>query len=229
MKILLVEDDPQVGQSLCRALKDENYSVDWVRDGNKAQSAIKDFSYLIVLLDLGLPGASGFEVLRNMRANSDGTPVLIITAQADIDARVTGLDLGADDYLLKPFELKELMARVRAVVRRKAGHADSHLGDSNIKLDLNTCRLTTGGRSEVLSAKEFALMRALLDRPNAILSRAQLEERLYGWGEEVASNAVDVLIYYVRKKFGAAVVRNVRGLGWTVPVESEHGSNTRRG
>jgi two-component system OmpR family response regulator len=165
--------------------------------------------YTVVLLDLGLPGLSGIELLRSARASGNPVPVLILTARDDLDSRIEGLDIGADDYLLKPFEVGELLARIRAVLRRKAGYAVSRLGD-----DQRT--LTFGDKVGALSAREFALMHALLEHPGTIFSRAQIEDKLYGWGKEVESNAVDVLIHSVRKKFGQDVIRNVRGLGWTV-------------
>jgi DNA-binding response OmpR family regulator len=216
MRILLIEDDVQIGTSLMRALKDADYAVDWVRDGNAGREAINAAEYTVVLLDLGLPGMTGIELLRQARTSGNATPVLILTARDDLDTRVQGLDLGADDYLLKPFDMPELLARIRAVLRRKAGYAVSRLGDDSLCLNLDQRTLTCGETSGVLSAREFALMHALLERPGTIFSRDQLEDRLYGWGKEVESNAVDVLIHSVRKKFGAGVIRNVRGLGWTV-------------
>jgi len=214
MRILLIEDDIQIGQSLMRALKDASCSVDWVRTGDLGRRAIEDGSYTTILLDLGLPGISGLDLLRGLRSANNATPVLIITARDDIDTRVAGLDIGADDYLVKPFDSKELMARIRAVVRRRSGFASATMGNDHLTLDINARQLTFDGHTEVLSAREYALLLALLERPGAILSRQQIEERLYGWGEEVESNAVDVVIYSVRKKFGNAVIRNVRGLGW---------------
>lgn len=216
MRVLLVEDDLQIGQSLMRALQDADYSVDWVRDGNAGSAAIAAAQYTVVLLDLGLPGMSGIELLRSARAAGNTVPVLILTARDDLEARVQGLDVGADDYVLKPFDVPELMARMRAVLRRKAGYASSRLGDDALNLDLDKRTLCCNGVSSVLSAREFALMLAFLERPGTILSRDQLEDKLYGWGKEVESNAVDVLIHSVRKKFGQSVIRNVRGLGWTV-------------
>jgi two-component system OmpR family response regulator len=182
----------------------------------RGQEALAASSYTLVLLDLGLPRMSGIDVLRSMRAAGNQTPLLILTANDDLDTRVRGLDAGADDFVPKPFEVPELMARIRAVIRRKAGYATSLLGDDAIQLNMDTRRLTVNGHAETLSAREYALMLALLERPGTILSRGQLEEKIYGWGEQVESNAIDVLIYSVRKKFGASVVRNVRGLGWTV-------------
>jgi two-component system, OmpR family, response regulator len=216
MRVLLVEDDLQIGQSLLRALQDADYSVDWVRDGNAGSAAISTADYTVVLLDLGLPGMSGIDLLKNSRAAGNKVPVLILTARDDLEARVQGLDVGADDYVLKPFDVPELLARIRAVLRRKAGYAVSRLGDDSLNLDLDKRTLCCNGVTLVLSAREFALMLAFLERPGTILSRDQLEDRLYGWGKEVESNAVDVLIHSVRKKFGQSVIRNVRGLGWTV-------------
>jgi two-component system, OmpR family, response regulator len=216
MRVLLVEDDLQIGQSLMRALQDADYSVDWVRDGNAGSAAIAAAEYTVVLLDLGLPGMGGIELLKSARNAGNTVPVLILTARDDLEARVQGLDVGADDYVLKPFDVPELMARMRAVLRRKAGYASSRLGDDTLNLDLDKRTLCCNGVSSVLSAREFALMLAFLERPGTILSRDQLEDKLYGWGKEVESNAVDVLIHSVRKKFGQAVIRNVRGLGWTV-------------
>jgi two-component system OmpR family response regulator len=216
MRILLIEDDTQIGQGLLRALKDASFSVDWVRNGDLGCTAIRDGSYTAILLDLGLPGMGGLDLLRWLRAANNATPVLIITALDDVDTRVTGLDLGADDYLTKPFESKELLARIRAVVRRKSGFASATMGNTRVTLDINSRQLTFNGHTEEVSAREYSLLLALLERPGAILSREQLEGRLYGWGEEIESNAVDAVIYSVRKKFGNAVIRNVRGLGWTI-------------
>ena len=216
MKILLIEDDTQIGEGLLRALKDASFSVDWVRNGDLGRIAIQGGSYTTILLDLGLPGMSGLDLLRWLRGAGNSTPVLIITALDDVDTRVAGLDLGADDYLTKTFESKELLARIRAVIRRRSGFASATIGNGRVTLDMNLRQLSFGGRTEEVSAREYALLLALLERPGAILSRQQLEERLYGWGEEVESNAVDAVIYSVRKKFGTAVIRNVRGLGWTV-------------
>jgi DNA-binding response OmpR family regulator len=214
MRILLVEDDVMIGQSLRQALTDNGLTVDWVSDGVLAQDALTQGSYAAVLLDLGLPRRSGLEVLRRARAEGNRTPMLVLTARDALDDRVAGLDLGADDYIVKPFELRELLARIRANIRRVGGHAQSIIGTSATRLDLDGRSLSHGGATHTLSAREFHLMHALLERPGAILSRTQLEERIYGWGEEVVSNAVEVLIHGVRRKFGAEVIRNVRGLGW---------------
>jgi DNA-binding response OmpR family regulator len=217
MRVLVIEDDVMLGRALVQALDDAGMSVDWVRDGQLGDEAIAVGGHGLVLLDLGLPGRSGLEILRSLRAAGDKRPILVITARDELDDRVTGLDLGADDYLVKPFEVKELLARMRAVLRRHGGQAVSILYTSEIELDLSSHEVKYRGCSEVLPAREFALMQALLDRPGTILSRSQLEERLYGWGEEVESNAVDVLIHYVRRKFDKDIIRNVRGAGWMVP------------
>lgn len=217
MRILLIEDDPMIGKSLCEALQDSGMSVDWTRSGEDGETALSLGAYAAVLLDIGLPGKTGIEVLRAARKAGNKTPLILITARDELDDRVTGLDLGADDYITKPFEMRELMARLRAVSRRAGGAAISTLGNGEIELDIDTHEARYRGKSMVLSAREFALMRALLDRPGTILSRTQLEEKLYGWGEEVESNAVDVLIHYLRRRFDKDVIRNVRGAGWLVP------------
>jgi DNA-binding response OmpR family regulator len=216
MRVLLVEDDEMIGHSLREGLAAQGWSVDWVKDGLLAQSAWADGDYACVLLDLGLPKRDGVEVLRHARGRGDTTPVLVLTARDGLDDRVEGLDLGADDYLLKPYELRELQARMRAVIRRRDGSAHSVIGNTAVQLDLTTREVMVQGERSQLSAREFALLHALLERPGAILSREQLENRIYGWGEEVSSNAVDVLIHGMRRKLGPDTIRNVRGLGWRV-------------
>ena len=216
MRVLLVEDDEMIGQSLVRALGGNGWSVDWVKEGLLAQSAMADGGYACVLLDLGLPKRDGIEVLRRARAQGDHTPVLVLTARDGIDDRITGLDVGADDYLVKPYEFRELLARMRAVIRRRDGSAHSVIGGADVQLDLTTREVLVQGERSQLSAREFALLHALIERPGAILSRDQLESRIYGWGEEVSSNAVDVLIHGMRRKLGADAIRNVRGLGWRI-------------
>ncbi|QJW83643.1 response regulator transcription factor [Ramlibacter terrae] len=216
MRVLLVEDDEMIGHSLRAALAAGGWSVDWVKDGQLAQSALADGDYACVLLDLGLPKVDGVEVLRSARAKGDATPVLVLTARDGVDDRVNGLDLGADDYLVKPYELRELIARMRAVIRRRDGSAHSVIGTTGVQLDLTTREVLVEGERAQLSAREFSLLHALLERPGAILSREQLENRIYGWGEEVSSNAVDVLIHGMRRKLGPETIRNVRGLGWRV-------------
>ncbi len=204
MRILLVEDDPMIGEAVATALKDAAYAVDWVRDGRTASHALDAAEHQAVLLDLGLPGRDGLEVLRRLR-------------EAD---RIQGLDLGADDYLVKPFDVNELLARMRAVIRRQGGQAAPILGNGRVSLDPATREAACGDRMATLSAREFALLQALLLRPGAILTRAELEERIYGWNEEVESNAVDFLIHGVRRKLGQDVIKNVRGAAWRVDKAS---------
>jgi two-component system, OmpR family, response regulator len=217
MRILLVEDDVMIGEGLIAALGAEGMSVDWVRDGAAAEAALHDTGFAIVLLDLALPEAEGLDLLKSTRRRGVDTPILIITARGAVDDRVSGLDLGADDYMIKPFEVRELTARMRALIRRRAGRATSTLTAGSVELDAETHELSHGDAKSVLSAREYALMHALMERPGRILSRQQLEERIYGWGEEVESNAVDVLIHSVRRKFGKRVILNVRGAGWMLP------------
>lgn len=221
MRILLVEDDEMIGRALSRALAREGMAIDWVRNGFDGAEALATGGHALVLLDLGLPGTSGLELLKAARLAGNSIPMLVVTARDGLDDRVNGLDLGADDYLVKPFETRELIARMRAVLRRRSGAAQSIVETAEIALDLATHEMTYRRATLVLSAREFALMRALLDRPGAILSRAQLEERLYGWGDEVESNAVDVLIHSIRKKFDKDIIRNVRGAGWMAPKDGQ--------
>jgi two-component system OmpR family response regulator len=216
MRILLVEDDPMIGEAVSVALKDAAYAVDWVRDGAEASHALEHSEHQAVLLDLGLPKRSGFEVLARLRARGSRVPTIIITARDTVDDRVKGLDLGADDFLVKPFDVKELLARLRAVVRRQGGQAAPVLSNGVVSLDPATREARRGDSAHVLSAREFALLHALLLRPGAILTRAELEARIYGWNEEVESNAVDFIIHGVRRKLGADSIRNVRGAGWMV-------------
>ncbi len=187
-----------------------------MQDGATASTALEGHDYELVLLDLGLPQRDGIEVLRRLRSRGDATPVLIITARDSVDQRIEGLDVGADDYLGKPFAVGELLARLRALVRRRAGASTSTLTNGVVSLELATKLAVTNGVSHSLSNREFALLQALMLRPGAVLSRAQLEQSIYGWGEEVESNAVDVIIHGLRRKLGADRIRNVRGLGWRV-------------
>ena len=217
MRILLIEDDRMIGRGLVDALGREGMTVDWVRDGNLGAEGLVTGGHALVLLDLGLPDVPGLELLRATRRAGNKVPVLVITARDGTDDRVAGLDLGADDYLVKPFETRELVARIRAVIRRHAGKAHSVFEAGELLLDLAGHELAYRGTTLVLPAREFALVQALMERSGTILSRGQLEDRLYGWGEEVESNAVDVLIYSIRKKFDKQVIRNVRGAGWMVP------------
>jgi two-component system, OmpR family, response regulator QseB len=220
MRVLLVEDDSMIGASAQKGLRQDGFSVDWVRDGELALSALAANTFDVVLLDLGLPGRSGEEVLKAIRRGGNDVPVLIITARDKVQDRIAGLDSGADDYLVKPFDLDELAARIRAVQRRRSGRADPLMRVRDVTLDPASRRVTRAGAQVTLSARELALLEALIERPGAILSRAQLEERVYGWGEEVESNAVEVHVHSLRKKLGADFVRTVRGVGYVVPPEA---------
>jgi two-component system OmpR family response regulator len=217
MRVLLVEDDPMIGQAVQDALRDVSYAADWVTDGMSALNAAASQRYDLVLLDLGLPGKDGIDVLRTIRARDDAVPLLIITARDGLESRIQGLDEGADDYVLKPFAMTELLARMRAVLRRKSGAAQPVLSNGVLVLDPATREAATDGQASVqLSNREFALLQALMVRPGAILSRAELEDRVYGWGEEVESNVVEYLIHALRKKLGSTSIKNVRGIGWMV-------------
>lgn len=217
MRVLLVEDDPMIGEAVQGALKDASYAADWVKNGQTALNTLASQHYDLILLDLGLPGKDGFDVLKSIRGKDNPVPLLIITARDGLDERIRGLDNGADDYVLKPFEMAELLARMRAVLRRKGGVASSLMRNGTVSLDPATREACANdGEAVQLSNREFALLQALMVRPGAILSRSELEERIYGWGEEVESNAVEFLIHALRKKLGSAVIKNVRGVGWMV-------------
>lgn len=217
MRILLVEDDAMIGEAIQDALKDAGYAVDWVNNGLTALSALDTQTYDQVLLDLGLPGKDGLGVLDSIRARNDPVPLLIITARDSLDDRLRGLDGGADDYLLKPFEMAELLARMRAVMRRKGGSASPVLTNGIVSLDpVSKCASSPEAVDVQLSNREFSLLQALLVRPGAILSRGDLEDRIYGWGHEVESNAVEFLIHALRRKLGSHIIKNVRGMGWMV-------------
>jgi two-component system OmpR family response regulator len=217
MRVLLIEDDPMIGEAMQGALKDATYATDWVKNGQTALASLNCQHYDLALLDLGLPGKDGIEVLTTIRAQDNPVPVLIITARGGLDDRLRGLDGGADDYVLKPFEMAELLARMRAVLRRKGGNATPVLGNGVVALDPATREAVVNSGSPVqLSNREFSLLLALLVRPGAILSRSDLEDRIYGWGEEVESNAVEFLIHALRRKLGSAVIKNIRGVGWMV-------------
>ncbi|MGN6233319.1 MAG: response regulator transcription factor [Trinickia sp.] len=217
MRVLLVEDDPMIGDAVQAALKDASYATDWVKNGHDALTTLACQHYDLVLLDLGLPGKDGLEVLATLRAKDNPVPLVIITARDGLNDRLRGLDGGADDYVLKPFEMAELLARMRAVLRRKAGNAAPILSNGVVSLDPVTKEAGINGGAPVqLSNREFALLQALLVRPGAILSRSELEDRIYGWGEEVESNAVEFLIHALRRKLGSDIIKNVRGVGWMV-------------
>lgn len=205
-----------IGEAVEQSLKDAAYAVDWVRDGETALTALDAQVYELVLLDLGLPKKDGFDVLRTLRSRNNPTPLLVLTARDSVEDRIRGLDLGADDYLVKPFEIGELLARMRAVTRRRSGMAGPLLSNGSLTLNPVTREVTQDGLCLRLSGREFSLLQALLTRPGAILSRAELENRIYGWNEEVESNAVEFLIHSLRKKLGSSAIKNVRGMGWMV-------------
>ncbi len=222
MRVLLAEDDPMIGASVRQGLRQDGFTVDWVSDGRAAELALADGVHDALLLDLGLPKRAGLEVLGAMRRRGDARPVLILTARDAVADRVAGLDAGADDYMVKPFELDELAARLRALLRRSSGRAAPVLAHGEIELDPATREVRRNGELVALSGREFALLEALLARPGAILSRAQLEEKLYGWSETIESNAVEVHIHALRRKLGAGFIRDVRGVGWMVSRSSSH-------
>lgn len=216
MRLLLVEDDIMIGQSIRTGLKQEGYTVDWVQDGKAAEVALLDDVYSLVLLDLGLPKRNGLELLKVLRARGNAVPVLVVTARDAVMDRVAGLDSGADDYLVKPFDLDELAARVRALLRRQGGRADPVISHGKLKIYPANRQVTFDEKELALSAKEYALLVALMERPGAVLSRSQLEEKVYGWNEEIESNAVEVHIHNLRKKLGSDFIRNVRGVGYMI-------------
>jgi two-component system OmpR family response regulator len=216
MRVLLIEDDRMIGAAVQQALKDAAYAVDWVTDGESAIHAAESEAYELALLDLGLPKADGWDVLRRLRGPGRRLPIIIVTARDGVDDRIDGLDLGADDYLIKPFEIRELLARMRAVLRREGSGSTPLLGNGKLSLDPATREASFLGESVLLTAREFALLQALLARPGTILSRSELERQVYGWNEEVESNAVEFLIHTIRKKLGTTIIRNVRGVGWMV-------------
>ncbi len=215
MRILLVEDDVMIGKSLQKALK--NHVVNWVQDTFAAEHTLSLESYDLILLDIGLPKRSGLEYLVKLRKENIMIPVLIITARDSVEDRVKGLDCGADDYLLKPFAIEELDARIRAISRRKQDISNPLIEYEGVKLDPATYTLSYQGIDERLSVKAFSIMQILLENPGMIYSRNQLEEKIYGWNEEIESNAVEVHIHTIRRKFGSGIILNVRGVGYTFP------------
>jgi len=216
MKILLAEDDPLIGTSVEQALHMEGYAVDWVKDGRDAELALDTGVYALLLLDLGLPRQDGLTLLKKQRQKKDMIPVLIVTARDAVSDRVAGLNLGADDYLVKPFDLHELIARVRALIRRHAGRAQPEMQLGALRLNQLSHEVTMDGNPINLSQREFALLECLMESPGTVLSKEQLEERIYGWDEEVSSNAVEVHLHNLRRKLGSDWIRNVRGVGYKV-------------
>jgi two-component system OmpR family response regulator len=217
MRLLFVEDDHMIGETVVDVLRAERYTVDWVQDGARAASLVRSQTYDLVVLDLGLPGRDGLEVLRQMRAARNRTPVLVATARDAVGQRIAGLDAGADDYLLKPYDLGELLARVRALLRRASGRDEAVYDHMGVRIDPTAHQVTVNDRAVLLSAREWAVLEVLLARPGAVLSRAQLESRVFGWDDEVMSNAVEVYIHGLRKKLGPGLILNVRGVGYMVP------------
>jgi two-component system response regulator QseB len=219
MRLLLVEDDAMVGESVRQGLRQDGFTVDWVRDGRAAELALSNEVYDLMLLDLGLPRKEGLDVLKSLRQKGRRIPVMIVTARDAVADRVRGLDAGADDYLVKPFDLDELAARVRAVLRRHSGRAEPQVVVGPLTLNPATHEVTFNGQPVTLSAREFKLLEAFVDRPGAVYSREQLEEKLYGWDEEVGSNTVEVHIHALRKKLSQDFIKNVRGVGYMIPKQ----------
>jgi two-component system response regulator QseB len=219
VRILLVEDDPLLGEGVCAGLRREENAIDWIKNGETALSALKETQYDCVILDIGLPKMSGLEVLREMRESNDATPVLILTAQDDISDRVKGLDSGADDYLVKPFEFSELCARIRALTRRARGTASESIKYNNIVIDTAAHTVKYNNKAVILSRREFALLVELITSQGQVLSRHRLEQKLYSWGDEIESNTIEVYIHHLRKKFYGELITTVRGVGYIIARE----------
>lgn len=217
MRILLVEDDPQIGAAIASALEDAGMAADWVTDGSAALASVEAGAFELMLLDIGLPKKDGLSVLKQIRQKKNSIPVIMITARDAVEDRIAGLDLGADDYLVKPFLIEELMARIRAVARRRSGSAQPQLSNGDITIDPASKIATYKSDALELTGKEYRLVHSLLLTPGRIYSREELEEKVYGWDEEVNSNAIEFLIHSLRKKTHKSAIKNVRGLGWMVP------------
>jgi DNA-binding response OmpR family regulator len=221
MRVLIVEDDPLLGDALVAGLKQRGFEPDWVQDGGEAQTVMRVEPFAAVILDLGLPGLSGLELLRTERARGNKVPVLILTARDGVQDRIKGLDSGADDYVVKPTDLDELAARLRALVRRSKGEPAPLLHAGAVALDPAARTITRDGHAIDLQPREFALLQELMLNAGRVLSREQLEERMYRWGEEVESNAVEVHVHHLRRKLGADIVKTIRGVGYVMP-RGEH-------
>ena len=219
MRILVVEDDSLLGDAIQAGLREQGDAVDWVRDGIAASQALETEHYAAVVLDLGLPRRSGLEVLQRLRARRDPLPVLILTARDTVEDRIRGLDAGADDYLVKPFDMGELAARLRALTRRALGQASPVLDLGGVVLDPAAHRVTFRGNPVELSAREFALLHELMLHAGRVLTRAQLEDKLYPWGEEVESNAIEVHVHHLRRKLAPELIHTVRGVGYLMPAD----------
>lgn len=217
MRLLLIEDDEMIGAAVRSGLREEGFTIDWIQDGVAAERACAESQYAAVILDLGLPGKDGLKVLADLRGAGSRLPVIVLTARDSVPDRIRGLDGGADDYLSKPFDLNELAARVRALVRRSTGRAEPLIEHGGLVLDPARREARFRGEPLTLSAREFAIMEILLARPGVVFSRGQLEDKLYGWGEEIGSNTIEVYIHLLRRKLGTDFIRNVRGVGYTVP------------
>lgn len=217
MRILLVEDDPQLGDGLTVGLRQAGFAVDWLRDGRSADQALQSETFDLIVLDLGLPGLGGMTVLERARQRGQILPVLILTARDATGSKIEGLDAGADDYLVKPIDIDELSARVRALLRRSAGRAAPLLLHGELTLDPAARQVTRAGKPVELSAREYALLQMLLESAGRVLTRSQLEQSLYGWGDEPDSNALEVHIHHLRKKLGSELIRTLRGVGYTIP------------
>lgn len=214
MRILLVEDDQMIGEGVVDGLKSEGYAVDWVQDGNSALIALRTTPFSLVILDLGIPGKDGLSVLHDIRAQRMSIPVLITTARDTVQDRIKGLDTGADDYLIKPFDLDELSARIRALLRRAVGRSEPTIDRGRLTIRPETREVFYKDEPVLLSSKEYALLVALADRPGVVLSRGQLEEKLYNWDSTVGSNAIEVHIHHLRKKLSDDAIKTVRGVGY---------------
>lgn len=217
MRILIAEDDAMISASIRTALQNDGFVVDLVQNGRAVNGMVSSEHFDLLLLDLGLPGRNGLDILREIRGGKRAIPVIIITARDGVDEKVTGLDLGADDYLVKPFSAKELSARIRCALRRSCGRAEPEIEIQDIRLNPNTRQVLKNGELVMLSVKEYAIVEALIQRPGVMLSRAQLEERIYGWGEEIDSNAVLVHIHAIRQKLGHCLIQTLRGVGYCIP------------
>lgn len=218
MRTLIVEDDPMIGRAVMAGLKNAGYATDWVRDGADGETALSAGPYDIALLDLALPRRDGLEILKSLRRAKSELPVVIITASDGVSNRITGLDSGADDYLIKPFDLDELLARMRAVIRRRTGRSSPEIVYGRLTIDPGKRTCVYGGVPVQLSAREFAVLEVLMNEPGTVVSRSRLEDAVYGWGEEIESNSVEVHLHHLRRKLEPELIRNVRGVGYRIAL-----------